>query len=110
MPKKIGQYTVRTGNTKVKFWPLVPGTNVTQASGAGCVAPNSPQTCNTLAPLALIGIFDIVIEMSEGVLESDIENEKSTDLLGQVTVGTPTIDTMPLILDPDAAQDTPLRI
>src|SRR5215472_16270771 len=104
MPTKLGQYSVLTGNTPVRFWPLVPGTTIAQATPPVPVAPNNPENNNTIVAPPEFGIFDIVIKMSEPVFEESVTDAQSTNLLLTVLTGTPTITTMPLTregTDPD---------
>ena len=60
------------------------------------VAPNDPATWNTLTLLPRFGIFDIVVRMSEPVVESPLTDAQSVDLLVTSLAGPPVAAAMPM--------------
>ena len=68
----IGEYRVSVGNANVPFWRVVPGTEAPVLSLNTMLAhfaPNDPTTFNTITFPPPFGVFDVVIRMSEPVVE-----------------------------------------
>ena len=93
---RIGQYRVLVGNRAVPFWPLTPGTQVATVLADNAVAPNDPDSHNTVVLPPRFGLFDVVIQMSDQVDERQLTDAQSVDLLGHTINGPPTVREMPL--------------
>src|SRR5262249_23280608 len=81
MPQtQIGRYEVRSGKRAIPFWRIVPGTDA-RTLGFNTlfwptkwahVAPNDSTTWNTVTLPPGFGIFDIVVRMSEPIVENEL--------------------------------------
>jgi N-acetylmuramoyl-L-alanine amidase len=98
---KVGDYEVVVGGSSVAFWPLVPGTTLTQAMPPLVCAPNDPTSHNT-AFVPVLGIFDVVIRMSDEVKDERVDEPL---LLNQVA-GKATLKKVPLVRE--ANGDVPI--
>jgi hypothetical protein len=97
----VGEYEIVVGGSSVAFWPLLPGTTLTQAMPPLVCSPNDPSSHNT-AFVPVFGIFDVVIRMTDEVKDDQI-NEPP--LFSQVA-GKATLKKSPLVRD--ANGDVPI--
>lgn len=105
---RIGEYRVRSGNADVPFWRIVPGTDVPRIfmdSYLALMAPNDPATWNTLTLPPRFGVFDIVVRMSEPVVEQILTDAQSVDLLTTSLSGQPVNTPMPMWEDGSGTAD-----
>jgi N-acetylmuramoyl-L-alanine amidase len=109
MPQtRIGEYRVRSGNADVRFWRLVPGTHALTLllnTNLGQIAPNDPTTFNTVTLPPRFGIFDIVVRMSEPVVEQQLTDAQSVDLLVTSLTAQPAATAMPIWEDGTGSPD-----
>ncbi|MCB1780547.1 MAG: hypothetical protein KDJ34_10760 [Candidatus Competibacteraceae bacterium] len=105
---KIGDYRVLLGNSDVPFWRLVPGTTIDDLLSDNQCAPNDQETWNTLTLPVPFGIFDIVIRMSEPVLEQELTDALSIDLLTHTLSGQPDIG--PMVMWDEGIESTETRV
>ncbi len=104
--KKVGTYSVLVGTSSKHFWPLLPDTDVRDATPQPQVAPqaagSSPNTQNTIVAPPVFAILDIQIKMSDdAVVQEMISEDDSTNKLRRTVSGQPPETSMPLVLDGD---------
>jgi N-acetylmuramoyl-L-alanine amidase len=102
--KKVGTYSVLVGTSPKPFWPLMPDTDVFDATPKPQVAPDGAgqNTKNTIVAPPVFAIFDILIKMSDdAVVQEMISEDDSTNKLRRTVSGQPLETSMPLVLESD---------
>jgi N-acetylmuramoyl-L-alanine amidase len=90
MPIHAGSYSVLSNNAPIAFWPLAPGTTVEAAT---TVRPP------LVEPVKSVGVFDIVIQMSQDNVVTKTEAAPEPPLNSRTTVDGMTVTSMPLLWD-----------
>ena len=69
---KVGDYEVLVSKSAVAFWPLDPTASLASAHPPIVVAPSTGKSASTVVT-AVVGVFDIIIGVAEGVAESEVK-------------------------------------
>ncbi|MGD2063329.1 MAG: hypothetical protein PVF51_07090 [Nitrospirota bacterium] len=100
MPEtRIGEYRVRSGNADAPFWRIAPGTEPLTLfwnTYSTQIALTDPTAWNTVTMPPPFGLFDIVVRMSEPVVERSLTDAQSVGLLTTTLSGQPANTPMPM--------------
>ena len=68
---KVGDYEVLISGSAVAFWPLDPAVSIASAHPPIVVAPSTGKAASTVVT-SVVGVFDVIIGVGEGLAESQV--------------------------------------